>query len=370
MTHPAEMQTGGTKAPPMAQQDVQHVQAAAEQVMRDLSGAVASLLCALGDRLGLFRGLAALGGVTSNELAAHTGIDERYAREWLRGVTCAGYVTYEPESERFTLPPEYAMVLAQEGGMMFLGGGHQQLLGFVGPFEQLVRAFQEGTGVPQSAFGSDLWEGMERMSATWFENQLVQHWIPALPEVRASLERGGRVADVGCGRGAALINLAEAFPHAHCVGYDVYGPAIEQARTRAAEAGVSSRVRFEQRDVAQGLTESYDLITSFDAAHDFVEPLKTLRAIRRALRPEGTFLMLEVNGSDRWEEDAGPVGTILYGTSVFYNLPVSRADGGSGLGTVGLPEAEVRRLCDAAGYGSVRRLPFDSPFNVLYEIRP
>jgi SAM-dependent methyltransferase len=129
-------------------------------------------------------------------------------------------------------------------------------------------------------------------------------------------------------------------------------------------------VRFEQRDLLSGLPEQYDLITTFDAAHDFSDPVAALGEIRRALRPDGVYLMLEMNCSDQLEQNRGPVSTILYGTSVLYNLPVSLASGGAGLGTLGLPETRVRELCAQAGLSSVRRLPIGNPFNVLYEIRP
>jgi len=197
----------------------------------------------------------------------------------------AGYVRYDPATSRFLLPPEHIPALAQESGPMYFGGAHQMLLGTFGVLDELTKAFRQGGGVAQVAYAEDWWAGMERFTAGWFENLLLQEWIPAMPRVRGALERGANVADVGCNRGRALLKLAQAFPRSQFVGYDVFEPAIRLAEERAAAAGVAKRVRFERRDVSQGLPEQFDIITTFDVIHDAVDPLGLLRAIRQALRP-------------------------------------------------------------------------------------
>ena len=230
----------------------------------DASGMLAVVLSFLGDRLGLFRELAKVGSATSEELAQRAGVDERYAREWLRGLHAAGYLEYERESERFSLPPEQAQVLAVEGGPFFLGGAYHTLMGELRPIDRLVDAFHSGGGVPQSAYPADTWDGMCRFTRPWFENLLVQEWIPAVPEVKAKLERGARYADVGCGAGLALIKLAEAFPRSIFVGYDNFEGQIERARKAAEEASVADRVRFGLRDAADGLPERYDVVSTYE----------------------------------------------------------------------------------------------------------
>lgn len=350
--------------------DVARIQAFMQRVMGDLGGALTGLLGALGDQLGLFKDLAVRGSATSAELATRTGLNERYLREWLHAMTAAGYLTYDPANERFALPLEHAVVLAQEGGMMFLGGGFQQLLGLAGPVDTLMETFRSGAGVPQDAYNDHLLEGMARMSATWFDHLLVQQWIPAMPEVHARLEQGAHVADIGCGSGRALLRLAQAFPQSHFVGYDVFEPALARARAQAEAAGLGPHLRFERHDVTTGLPETYDLITTFDAVHDFADVQAGLRGIRQALQPDGTYVMLEMNSADRLEDNLGPMATVLYGTSVLYNLPVARTYGGEGLGTMGLPETRVRELCEEAGFGSVHRVPIMNPVNILYEIKP
>src|SRR5438067_5160263 len=233
--------------------DEAKVEAFMGKVLDDLSGTTTTLFCTIGDRLGLFKDLAANGPATSAELAGRTGIDERYAREWLNGLTAAGYLEHDPGSGRFVLPPEHAPALAAEEGPLFVGGAYQMLPSMVAPLEAVIEAFRKGGGVPQSAYSDDLWEGMQRFSATFFENHLLQEWIPAMPEAKAKLERGADVADVGCGTGRALLKLAEAFPASRFVGYDAFEGQFARAKENANRAGVGDRVTFQLLDVANGL---------------------------------------------------------------------------------------------------------------------
>lgn len=335
----------------------------------DATGALVTFMCALGDRLGLFKDLAAKGAATSEELAQRAGVNERYAREWLRALASAGYLAYDAASQRFSLPPEHAPVLAQEGGPFFFGGLYEELQPMVGVFEQLLLAFRQGGGVPQAAYGETFWDGLERFTGSWFENHLLPVWIPAMAEVQAKLERGARVADVGCGRGRALIKLAQAFPKSEYVGFDAYKPTVGRAAANAEAAGVADRVRFESRDVLHGLPEQYDVITTFDVVHDMVDPRGALKAIRAALKPDGSYVCLEINCADNPADNTGPLAATFYSVSTFYCMTTSLAGGGEGLGTMGLPEAKMRELCSEAGFGSLRRVPIENPFNTLYEVK-
>src|SRR5262245_17440176 len=92
------------------------------KVVEQLSGTMTTLLAVVGDRLGLFKDLAARGPATAAEFTARNGIHERYAREWLGGMATAGYLDYDASARRFTLPPEHAAALAEEGGPFFVGG--------------------------------------------------------------------------------------------------------------------------------------------------------------------------------------------------------------------------------------------------------
>ena len=340
-----------------------------QKAVDDLGGAMATLMGVLGDRLGLFKDLASNGPANGRELAQRTGIDQRYAEEWLKGMFCAGYLEHDPKSGRFILPPEHAPVLAQEGGRVFLGGAYQSLPGLISTLDLLAEAFKNGGGVPQDAYGAEWWEGQERYGAIRFDNLLVQRWVPGMPEVQAKLETGALVADVGCGAGGALINLAQAFPKSQFFGFDIFAPNVERASLNAQQAGVSDRVNFERRDVVEGLPQRYDVITTFDVVHDAVDPLGLVGAIRTALRDDGSYVLLEIACSDQLEEDLGSLGTITYGTSLFYCMTTSLAAGGAGLGTMGLPEPKLRELTVAAGFSSLRRVWEDS-FNILYEVKP
>jgi SAM-dependent methyltransferase len=340
------------------------------KVLGDTSATMTTILASIGDRLGLFKDLALNNASTSAELAARNGIHERYAREWLGGMANAGYLEYEPATRRFRLPPEHVAALAQENGRFFFGGVYQMIPAMLTVVEQVVEGFRDGGGVHQSAYPPAFWGGLERFSAGWFENLLLQQWIPAIPEVEGKLKRGASLADVGCGRGRAIIKLAQRFPSSRFVGYDVFPPAVEQATERAHAAGFGDRVTFQQLDAAKGIPEQYDVITTFDVVHDAVDPLGLLRAIHQGIRPDGHYVCLDVNCSDKLEENAGPLGAMFHGVSVFYCMTTSLANGGAGLGTLGFHEPKVRELCAAAGFSFVRRVPLEDPFNNLYEIKP
>jgi SAM-dependent methyltransferase len=350
--------------------DFEKAQSFMSRVMTDMSGALMGFMCAVGDRLGLFRVLSTCGACTSEQLAGHANINERYAREWLHAVASAGYVEYDADRETYRLPPEHAIVIADEQSPMFLGGGFQQLIGMTRPLDMLCEAFRFGGGVPQEAYGEDLLSGMERMSATWFENMLVHHWLPTTSSMIERLEQGASVADVGCGSGRAMLQLANRYPRSRFVGFDRFEPVVARAMARAEAAGLLDRVRFEVRSVEAGLPERYGLITAFDSLHDMSDPLGALRAIHAALEPHGTFLLMEMNCSERLEDNYGSNGVILYGTSVLYNTPVTLAQGREALGTMALPERTIRKLCIEAGFASIRRLPVMNPFNILYEVLP
>ncbi len=337
------------------------------KVLGDTSAFTTVALASIGDRLGLFKDMAARGPQTTANIAKHTSTNERYVREWAGAMQAAGYITYDPATRTYALPPENAPVLAQELGPVFFGGVQSMAVDGLQVFDRIVEAFRTGGGVPQDAYPAGFYENMDRFTSGWHENLLLQQWIPAVPEVQSRLATGILVADVGCGRGRALINLAKAFPKSRFVGYDVYAPNIEKARSHAREAGVSDRVTFEILDVSKGLPAKYDLITTFDVVHDAVDPEGLLASIRKALNVGGTYLNLDINCSDKVEANAGPLGAFFYGVSVMYCLTTSLANGGTGLGTVGLHEPKLQELAKRAGFKSTRKLPLENPFNNLYE---
>jgi SAM-dependent methyltransferase len=353
------------------QVDEAAVDAFAEKVLVDYAGANAFFMASIGDRLGLFEALGAAGPATSDELAARTGLQERYLREWLGGMAAGGYLDYDPSTARYTLPPAHVPVLAEEAGPAFFGCAFFDFsTNFGETYHQLLEAFRSGGGVSQEAYGAEVAESIERFTAPWFEHMLVEEWLPEMPAVTSKLNEGASVCDIGCGRGRAVIKLAQSFPRSTFVGLDVYEPAVEAATTAAGNAGVADRARFEIRDATEGLGGLYGIVTTFDVIHDSVDPAAILRSIHAALEPDGRYVCVEISCSDRPEENVGPLGTVLYGLSLAYCLPVSLADGGAGLGTLGLPEPKLTELALGAGFSNVRKLPVDNPFNSIYEISP
>jgi 2-polyprenyl-3-methyl-5-hydroxy-6-metoxy-1,4-benzoquinol methylase len=337
-------------------------------VLSDTTGLTTTVLAWMGDELGLWKDLHGRGPATSAALAERMGLAERPVREWASAMTAAGYLDYDPATRAFALPPERAPVLAQEAGPVFFGGVHQEFVGLTRPLDRILESFRTGRGVPQSAFPDQAFSGMDRFTAGWFENLLLPLWVPAIEGLEARLKEGIAVADVGCGRG--LVKLAHAFPKSRFTGYDVYGPNLEKARASAEAAGVGDRVRFVERDAADGLPESYDLVTTFDVVHDAIDPAGLVRAIRQSLKPDGVYLCLDINCSPDLQENCGPIATLFYGCSVLYCMNVSLAHSGAALGTCGLHAHKLGEIGAAAGFRHVRKVPLENAFNNLYELRP
>jgi len=338
------------------------------KVLGDTVGLATTAMASLGDRLGLFKDLARSGPSTSVELAQRTGTQERYVREWLAAMANAGYLEYDPGSIRYALPPEHAPVLAHEAGPVFFGGVHEEFVGLLASFEKLLGHVRAGGGLGLDDYPPSMYEGIDRFTAGWFENLLIPVWLPLVPHVLAKLQNGARLADVGCGHGRALIKLARTFPESHFVGYEVHGPNVDRAIERVRAASLQDRITIRHADASEGLSGRYDVVTTFDVVHDAVNPRGMLRAIHDALQPDGTYLCLEINCSDKPENNQGSVGALLQSCSVLLCLTLSLAGDGEGLGTLGLHEPKLRELGTEAGFANVRRIPMDNPFNCLYEL--
>jgi 2-polyprenyl-3-methyl-5-hydroxy-6-metoxy-1,4-benzoquinol methylase len=352
--------------------DMEAVQHFAFKVVGDITAQQMGTLTNVGDTLGLFTILSTQGPLTSAEFAGQAGINERYGREWLSAMACHGYISYEDATKRFSMTPEQTFVLANPESPLYMMGALVMGKSFWANVDALATAFQHGGGVPQSSFGEHFWCGFERFTYPVYRNSLVQSWIPAMPHVMEKLQRGGAVADVGCGNGQALIILAQAFPNSTFVGYDNYPLAIEAATVNAEKAGVSDRVRFVVNDVTQGIPGTYDLITTFDVVHDMPHPRPALSAIKAALHPDGTYFVLEFNFfSDLQRNIDHPlgIGAFGYSASTNYCMTQALAVGGEGTGTC-MGEERMREMATEAGFSHFRRMDFPhNPFNLFYEIR-
>lgn len=336
----------------------------AERLLADTSAAGVIALAAIGDRLGLFKDLAQRGPATAQELADRTGLSPRHLTEWLAALSSAGYLTCDAATLRYALPEEHA-ALADESHPDFLGGAHEALLGFLKPLDRIVETFRTRGGVPHSAYPEQAYAGLDRFAAARIERELVAQWLPAAG-LTGRLATGIAVADLGCGRGRALLSLARAFPRSRFFGFDLYGPNVAHAQKAAARAGLSPRVQFLQRDAAEGLPERYDLVTTFDVVHEAVDPLALLRSIRKALAPRGAWLCSQPLPPER----PAPLSTFLLAASVLHGLSTSLAHGGAALGPYGLSEDRLAALAAAAGFPRPRRIAVASQTHCLFALEP
>jgi SAM-dependent methyltransferase len=337
-------------------------------MMNDLGAAMQGALTYIGDRLQIFKSLAEAGAVTSAELAERTGLNERYLREWLGAMTAAKYIAYDSATSRYSMSPENAMILANEESPFYMGGFMQMIVPEVGMAPKLVESFRTGKGLPQSEYPPEVFEAIERGSAPMYRHQLIRKWMPAMPQVVERLNAGGTALDVGCGSGRAVIALATAYPKARIFGYDAHPGSVERARANAKAAGVADRVSFDVVDCTRLPADQFDFIGTFDVIHDSLDPVGLLKSIRNALKADGTYLMVEVNVSNRPEDNINPMGRMMYSASTLYCMTVSLAHGGAGIGAL-MGEPKAHEMATEAGFTQFKRLPVKDAFSVLYEIR-
>lgn len=339
-----------------------------ERIVNEISNSMSMIMAVVGDRLNLFKELSKTGPVTTSEFAQRVDLDERYVREWMRGMYSADYLVFDPISDTYHLPSNYQPILAEEEGPMFLGGVIQQLSSMWKVLEPVMDSFRNGSGVQQSEYDDLFWTSMERETVVGFKHSLIPEWIESMPDLKLKLETGIRVADLGCGNGRALMVLAKAFPNSTFIGYDNWPLSIEKARINAEEEGITDNLSFEVLDIIKGLPQSFDLLTAFDVLHDMVDPQEAIHQISNSLDPDGTFLLLDFSSSDKPEENKGPLSTILYGFSLMYCMTTSLANGGLALGTVGLTMSKLREFCFNADLYNIEELAVSDEFNTLYRI--
>jgi SAM-dependent methyltransferase len=335
----------------------------------DLGAALSAALVVIGDRLGLYRAMADGGAVTAAELAARTGTDERYVREWLSNQAAGGYVSYDAAEDQFFLSPEQSFALAQEGSPAFMPGAFQVATALVKDEEKVERAFVGRHGVGWHDHHADLYSGTERFFRPGYAANLVSSWIPALDGVQEKLQDGARVADVGCGHGASTILMAQAFPRSDFVGFDYHDASIAQARAAASREGLDGNVRFETAAAKEYPGDAYDLVCMFDCLHDMGDPVGAGAHVLRSLAADGTWLIVEPYAGDRLEDNLNPVGRVFYGASTLVCTPASRdQEVGLALGAQA-GEARLREVVTAGGFTRFRRAT-ETPFNLVLEARP
>jgi SAM-dependent methyltransferase len=339
------------------------------RAVEEVGATLNTALVVMGDRLGLYRALAGAGALTPSELAARTDTAERYVREWLNAQAAGGYVSYHPADGRYSLAPEQAVAFCDEDSPAYLPGLFQNALGSVLDSPRITDAARTGAGVGWHEHNHDVHEGCERFFRPGYNANLVDAWLPALDGVVAKLQRGARVADVGCGHGASTILMAGAFPNSTFVGSDYHDRSIQTARDRAERAGVGDRVRFAVQHAAAYSGEGYDLVTMFDCLHDMGDPAGAARHVLDTLAPDGTWMIVEPAAGDRVEDNLNPIGRAYYGFSTLLCTPASLSqDVGLALGAQA-GEKRLRDIVTAAGFTRFRRAA-ETPFNVVLEARP
>ncbi|MFL5264897.1 MAG: class I SAM-dependent methyltransferase [Anaeromyxobacteraceae bacterium] len=333
----------------------------------DLGAAMSAALVRIGDRLGLYKALASA-PATSDELAQRTGTVERYVREWLANQAASGYVMYDAATRRYAMTPEQVMALAQEDSPVFLPGAFQILEAMWRAETTISEAFRTGGGLAWTDQDAELFEGTERFFRPGYTAHLATEWIPALDGVEAKLQRGAKVADVGCGHGASTVIMAQAYPRSRFHGFDFHDKSIAVARRRAADAGVADRIAFEASPATAFPGAGYDLICHFDSLHDMDDPVAAGRRARAAIAADGAWMIVEPYASDEVQKNLNPVGRVYYAASTMLCVPNALARHGAALGAQA-GEARIREVVRAAGFAKFRRAA-ETPFNIVYEARP
>ncbi len=337
------------------------------KVVGDFGAALSSTLVYIGQKLGLYKALAAAGPSTPAELAERTGTVERYIREWLINQATGGYVAYDATSGRYHLPAEQAVALTDETSPFFVGGGFYVVKAMVNAQPRISEAFQHGGGIVWGDNDPDLFVGVERFFRPGYAMHLVNSWIPALTGADEKLKAGAKVADIGCGHGASTILMAQAYPQSRFYGYDNHTASIATARQRAEAAGVGDRVQFAVSDANSVPAEGYDLIAFFDCLHDMGDPVGAMKRAHETLAKDGTVMLVEPMAGTCVEENINIIGRVFSAASTLCCTANSLALGGPALGAVATDDV-LRDVAAQGGFTQFRRAT-ETPFNRIFEAR-
>jgi SAM-dependent methyltransferase len=337
------------------------------RMLCDMGAASMLPLIRLGDELGLYRAMADAGPLTAQQVAFRTGTHERYVREWLSAHAASGYVDYDAKSDKFTLTPEQAMIFADPDSPFCMLGGYQCVHANMLSLDKVASAFRTGDGVAYSERHACLFTGMERFFRPGYNAHLLADWLPAMGNLTAKLAAGAKVADIGCGHGASVLMMAEAYPNSRFHGFDYHEGSIEAARTKAAELGLGN-AHFEVASAKSFPGRDYDLIAFFDALHDMGDPVGAAAYAAEALAGDGALMLIEPMAGDALADNLNPVGRLFYAASTMVCTPVSLAqEVGLGLGAQAGPK-RLTEVLNAAGLSRVRRAA-ETPFNIVLEAK-
>jgi SAM-dependent methyltransferase len=349
--------------------DTEKLNAFLGRFVDDLGATVHAGMVVIGEKLGLYKELGASGPLTSSELAAKTGTDERYVREWLASQAAGGYVNYDEPTSKYRLTEEQAFALSNEESPAYVPGAFQLALGALRAVPRISDSFRSGAGMGWHEHDENVFHGCEKFFRPGYAANLVSSWIPALDGVQQKLEAGARVADVGCGKGASTLLMAQAFPNSQFFGFDYHDKSIEAARDSAKRAGLSDRVTFEVASGKEYPGKDYDFVAVFDCLHDMGDPVGAARHVRQSLAENGTWMIVEPFAKDDLKDNLNPVGRVYYSFSTLLCTPCSRSQEVALCLGAQAGEAHIREVVTAAGFGHFRRAT-ETPFNIVFEARP
>jgi len=353
----------------MAELDENKLHAFVGKMLGDLGGAFSVPTVRMGLRLGLFDALHQGGPATSDELAKRAGgLTERYVREWALAQAANGYIDHESASGKFSLAPHQAMVFAVKDSPVYLEGAFDLVAAMIEGEPKVEAAFRTGAGVRWGDTAGCLFCATGAFFRPGYVNNIVQTWLPALDGVVDKLRLGAKVADIGCGVGFSTLLMAQAFPESRFVGFDFHEPSVEEARRHAQAHEAGDRVRFEAASAKEIQESGFDLVTSFDCLHDMGDPRGCSSHVRRILKDDGTWMIVEPIAGDRPEENMNPVGRLYYNASTMICVPTSLdQEVGEGLGAQA-GEAILAEVIGSGGFTRVRRAT-EGPFNMVLEAR-
>ncbi|MGH6946898.1 MAG: class I SAM-dependent methyltransferase [Kiloniellales bacterium] len=340
------------------------------QMLNDLGGAFSVSLVRIGNALGLYKALRDYGPMSSSELARKTGLAERYLREWLSHQAASNYLTYNPVTRKFALPPEQALVFADEESELYLVDAFDAAVGYIENQPKVEAAFKTGGGVQWTNQAGCLSCAIARFFRPGYQANIVDKWLPALDGVVDKLKRGAKVADVGCGHGYSTAIMAAAFPKSQFFGFDFDPNSIAAARKHAEEhagpKGKLANLTFEVAPAKEFPGTNYDLVTFFDCLHDMGDPAGAAAHVRKSIKPDGTWMIVEPFAHDELENNLNPVGRLYYAASTMTCVPTSLSqEVGAALGAQA-GESRLREVVRQGGFGSLRRAA-ETPFNLILE---
>jgi 2-polyprenyl-3-methyl-5-hydroxy-6-metoxy-1,4-benzoquinol methylase len=343
------------------------LQAFLDKMGSDIGTTMTGALVYIGQKLGLYKAMAGAGPLTSAELAQKTGTAERYIREWLVNQAATGYVEYDPVAQKFSLPLEHALALADEDGQYYVGGFYSAKA-VLQATDKIADAFRTGEGLLWSDQDPDLFVGTEFTFRPIYQAFLINSWLPVLEiEVQKKLRAGGRIADIGCGRGASTLLLGKAFPSSYVFGFDNHNDSVQYAETVARKEGFYPRVQFQVAASNQFPNGPYDLITFFTCLHDMADPVAAMKRSCETLDKNGSVMIVETMAGEKVEDNFNMIGVIFSAVSTLCCVPNAIAGGGSAMGAIASGK-EIQETAFAGGFKSCRQIAV-GPINRVFEVR-